>query len=83
MADQIEKEARLTKAQRAWLERWPNNRLGPGGEFSNPYIGGFEAVTWNRMAKRMSTAGIIEPYTFGGFKLTDTGRLALKGHPNG
>lgn len=60
----------LTKPQRAWLLKAQDGRL------TCRYVGGWEAVTWRRMAKRMEQAQIVREglHSSSEYDLTDFGR---------
>lgn len=64
----------LTKAQRAWLVKWTAGDKG----FRCPYVGGFEAVTWKRMAARMTKEAILRDHYDGEVILTDYGLRVMQ-----
>lgn len=44
---------------------------------TNPYIIGWERVSWDKNARYLSDHGLIRPYVHGGYEITDAGRAAL------
>jgi len=68
----------LSDAQRVWLARWHLAPRGPGGEITNPYVGGWDKVNWNRMAERLEVLAILKAYTHGGYVFTDYGNRIMQ-----
>jgi hypothetical protein len=64
------RKAGLTPAQRKWLIRARDNRLGV---VECPWTGGLARSTWHRMMERMVKEHLVTPYVHGGYEITSYG----------
>lgn len=66
--------SKLTQKRAAILSAAAKNK---NGVVTNPFIFGFERVTWGKSAQYLVSAGLLTPYRHGGFEITDEGRAKI------
>lgn len=68
------KPLRLTENRLRILRTAAGHKLGL---VDRPYLLGFERVSWDRNARALVDAELLEDYRHGGYEITDAGRARL------